>query len=298
VSSDEPNFLTTAFKSQVNVISLAGFAALAAITGTLAPIAIAAGAELVLLPLISSLPYYQRIIRLKTALEREAKEKAQREAQTAEMLVYLPEAERERYRTLTRLCAEIRENYAGLDASSQVLLTELVGKLDFLLAFYLRTRWSLMRYRSYFTTTDPGKIKDRIAALDKEIADVPPRVQQIKSRTKAVLVKRLERYQKAQENRQLVEAQTETVVEVLQLLRDQSFAMTDPRTLTAQLDNLVASAEATERDVKGMEAILTLDQDSLSMDGLGQEVASELGALQAAGPEAVSSPPAPRTRVR
>jgi hypothetical protein len=78
-------------------------------------------------------------------------------------------------------------------------------------------------------------------------------VQQIKARTRSVLEKRLDRYKKAVENRDLIDAQTETVQEVLQLLRDQSYSMRDPRSITEQIDGLVSSAEETERGVKDME---------------------------------------------
>jgi len=67
----------------------------------------------------------------------------------------LPEDERQRYHGLDTLAREIRENYKGLDASSRVLLDELVQKLDFLMAFYLRMRYSLARYDGYLATTDP-----------------------------------------------------------------------------------------------------------------------------------------------
>ena len=55
------------------------------------------------------------------------------------------------------------QNYKGLDTSSQMLLDELVQKLDFLLSFYLRMRYSLTRYEGYLATTDPERIQDRIA---------------------------------------------------------------------------------------------------------------------------------------
>ena len=81
-----------------------------------------------------------------------------------------------------------------------------------------------------------------------------------------MLLKRLERYKKAEENRQLVDAQTETVLEVLQLLRDQSYSMRDPREITEQLDGLVSAAEETERGVKDMEEMLSTE-DELLMGG-------------------------------
>ena len=100
--------------------------------------------------------------------------------------------------------------------------------------------------------------------LEHEMKSGPERVQQIKARTRSVLEKRLERYKKAVENRDLIDAQTETVQEVLQLLRDQSYSMRDPRSITEQIDGLVSSAEETERGVKDMEDILAMESDMLA----------------------------------
>ena len=94
-----------------------------------------------------------------------------------------------------------------------------------------------------------------------------------------MLLKRKERFAKALENRQVIEAQTETVLEVLQLLRDQSFAMRDPREISAQLDGLVSSAEETERGVRDMEELMSLDQDLSLGGGLSDDEALSLTAL-------------------
>ena len=92
------------------------------------------------------------------------------------------------------------------------------------------------------------------------------------------------------ENRQLVEAQTETVEEVLQLLRDQSYAMRDPKTITEQLDGLVTSAEETERGVRDMEEILSMEQDMLTPGSLGADMDTELDALREAPAKTVAPP--------
>jgi flagellar biosynthesis/type III secretory pathway chaperone len=188
-----------------------------------------------------------------------------------------------------------------------MLLEELVKKLDFLLSFYLRMRYSLSRYEGYLASTSPERIQERIAMLDHEIAKGPQRVQQIKARTKVVLQKRLERYQKALENKQLVEAQTETVEEVLQLLRDQSYSIRDPRSITEQLDGLVSSAEETERGVKDLELILAAEQDAFLPGSLSDDLEAEIEAakqadeapparLQEPLPPSPSPPPPPRKK--
>src|SRR4029077_10149438 len=112
--------------------------------------------------------------------------------------------------------------------------------------------------------------------LEHEMKSGPERVQQIKARTRSVLEKRLDRYKKAVENRDLIDAQTETVQEVLQLLRDQSYSMRDPRSITEQLDGLVSSAEETEKGVKDMEDILAIEHDMLSPGALDADIEAEL----------------------
>jgi len=134
--------------------------------------------------------------------------------------------------------------------------------------------------------------------LEHEMKSGPERVQQIKARTRSVLEKRLDRYKKAVENRDLIDAQTETVQEVLQLLRDQSYSMRDPRSITEQIDGLVSSAEETERGVKDMEEILAMENDLMSPGSLEADIEQELQASRSAAVAAPSGPAAPvRARV-
>jgi len=296
--AEEPNYLAHAFKSQYNLIGLGTALGFAVLSGTLLPIIVAAGLEMVVLPLVSGSARFQRLVRARTSEEAEEQDQARQRLESSEMLQYMPEVERQRYRALQALTNEIRQNYKGMDSSSQMLLEQLVEKLDFLLNFYLRMRYSLVRYQNYFQSTDAERIQERIAMLDHEMKSGPERVQQIKARTRAVLVKRLERYTKAVENRDLIDAQTETVQEVLQLLRDQSYSMRDPRSITEQIDGLVSSAEETERGVKDMEDILAVEHDLLLPGSLEADIEAELQSARPATPAPVpAATPAARTRL-
>jgi hypothetical protein len=290
---EEPNFLAHAFRSQYNLIGLGTALGFAILSGSGLPLLLMAGASLVVLPLVAGSERFQRVIRMKLEAETREHQQQTRQLEASEMIKVLPEAERHRYRGLETLAGEIRENYRGLDSSSQSLLEDVEGKLDFLIAFYLRMRYSVARYEAYFQTTDPERIRRRITTLDRELTQGPERVRQIKAKTKDVLQKRLERYEKALENRQLVDAQTETVLEVLQLLRDQSFSMRDPRTITEQLDGLVSSAEETERGVRDLEDLLASDQELFAAGSLGVDLEEEMapGGLQKASPPPVKLPP-------
>ena len=119
-------------------------------------------------------------------------------------------------------------------------------------------------YAGYLRATEPARIEARIVEIEAEMRGAPERIRQVKARTHAVLKERLDRYRRAVENRDLVEAQMEAVQEMLQLLRDQSYSMRDPRGITDRIDGLIRSAEETERTVKDLEEILALEQDALA----------------------------------
>ena len=278
--TEEPNYLAAAFKSEYNLIGLGTALGFAILAGSGFPLLLALGVQLVVLPLVSGSERYQRLVRARRNEEAQTEKQHKRAVEASEMLRDLPEVERQRYHGLETLSREIHENYKGLDSSSRMLLEELVQKLDFLLAFYLRMRYSVTRYEGYLATTDPGRIERRIKDLEREAKEGPERIQQIKARTKTVLRKRLERYQKAQENQKLVDAQTETVLEVLQLLRDQSYSMRDPRSITEQIDGLVSSAEETERGVKDMDSKMGTE-DELLLGGNLTGLESDLGLASA-----------------
>ena len=220
---DEPNYLAQAFKSQYNLIGLATALGFAVVSGTWLPLLVAAGVEMIALPLVSGNSRFQRLVKARESEEKIQQKEQRAQLEASEMLRFLADVERVRYRQLEHQAQEIRNNYAGLDATSRMLVDELEGKLGFLLSFYLRMRHSMSRYERYFSTTDPERMQERISMLDHEIANGSPRVKEVKTRTRLVLEKRMERYRKALENKQLIDAQTETVQEVLQLLRDQSY---------------------------------------------------------------------------
>jgi hypothetical protein len=300
----EPNYFAHAFKSQYNVIGLLTAVGFAVLSGSAVPLLLAAGVEMVVLPLVAGSGRFQRLVKARVYEERDKQTQAAKQMETSEILQELPDRERLRYRDLEGMAREIRDNYKDLDSSSQMLLEEVVKKLDFLLSFYLRMRHSLSRYESYLRSTDPERIQERIAMLDQEITKGPERVREIKARTRLVLQKRQERYKQALENKQLVEAQTEGVEEVLQYLRDQSYAIRDPRSITERLDGLVSSAEETERGVKDLEAILATEQDALLPGGFGDDLEAASEPSRDAPlrtheplPPATSPPPPPRKKI-
>src|SRR5260370_740623 len=122
--------------------------------------------------------------------------------------------------------------------------------------------------------------------LLKLLPSDPPKVQEINRKRIEILAKRLEKFEKIRENRQVVDAQCAATEDVLQLIRDQSVTMRDPRQISDQLENLVQDVEQTEQNVKEVEAIFEL--------ATPDEVGPPLPLIS----EDPSSGSLPRTRVR
>jgi hypothetical protein len=267
-SSKEPNYVKEAFNIQYNWISLCGAAAAALITGTAIPLALAGGLELMYLAIVSQHPRFQRLVRSwKFAEDQKAHEQ-----RLGDMLRSLPPDMQGRYVRLAEICRSIRSNFAQLSSTSQIFVQQMDQRLQGLLNGYARLLSAAFQQRQYVKTTDPDQIKKEIAALQQHMQNDPPRVQDINKKRVEILSKRLEKYQKIAENRQVVDAQCSAVEDVLQLVRDQSVTMRDPQQVSDQLANLVHDVEQTEQTVQQVESIFSgLTPD---MEGIMQDVGS------------------------
>jgi hypothetical protein len=259
------NFVKEAFNIQYNWIALGGAAAFALVTGTAIPIALAGGLELMYLAVVSQHPRFQRLVRS----WKFAEEQKLNEQKLGDMLRSLPPDMQGRYIKLAEVCRSIRGNFGQLSSTSQMFVQQMNQRLEGLLHGYARLLSAAFQQRQYVKTTDPDEIKKEIAALQQHMNTDPPRVQDINKRRVEILSKRLEKYQKINENRQVVDAQCSAVEDVLQLVRDQSVTMRDPQQVSDQLANLVHDVEQTEQTVQQVESIfsgLTPEMEGIMQD--------------------------------
>src|SRR5205823_6209190 len=136
---------------------------------------------------------------------------------------------------------------------------------------YVRLLWAAHQQREYLQLTNPAEIQRELDQLQRGLAKDAPKVQEINRRRIEILTKRMEKFEKIRENRQVIDAQCAATEDVLQLIRDQSVTMRDPQQISDQLENLVQDVEQTEQAVKEVEAIFDLatpDEVGLSMPRL------------------------------
>jgi hypothetical protein len=248
---EEINFVKEAFNLQYNWIVLAGAALFAVVSGSLLPIILAAGAELMYLAVIPQNSQFQRLVRS----WKFGDELRQRQEQFAELLNSLSPEAKARYTKLAQVCAYVRGNFSQFSSTSKMFLQQMDSRLDGLLHGYARLLLAASQQQQYLKGTDPNEIKQEIAALQKDMDGDPPKVQEINKKRIEILTKRVEKYQKICENQQVVDAQCSAVEDVLHLVRDQSVTMRDPQQVSDQLDNLVRDVEQTEQTVQQVEAI-------------------------------------------
>jgi hypothetical protein len=259
------NFVKEAFNIQYNWIALGGAAAFALVTGTAIPIALAGGLELMYLAVVSQHPRFQRLVRS----WKFAEQQKLNEQKLGDMLRSLPPDMQGRYIKLAEVCRSIRGNFAQLSSTSQIFVQQMDTRLEGLLHGYARLLSAAFQQRQYVKTTNPDQIQKEIAALQQHMNSDPPRVQDINKKRVEILSKRLEKYQKITENRQVVDAQCSAVEDVLQLVRDQSVTMRDPQQVSDQLANLVHDVEQTEQTVQQVESIfsgLTPEMEGIMQD--------------------------------
>lgn len=248
---EEINFVKEAFNLQYNWIVLAGAALFAVVSGSLLPVILAGGAELMYLAIVPQNSRFQRLVRSWKFGE----ELQQRQEQFAEMLNSLSPETRVRYAKLAQVCAYVRANFSQFSSTSKIFLQQMDSRLDGLLHGYARLLLAASQQQQYLKGTDPNEIKREIASLQREMNNDSPKVQEINKKRIEILTKRVEKYQKICENQDVVDAQCSAVEDVLHLVRDQSVTMRDPQQVSDQLDNLVRDVEQTEQTVQQVEAI-------------------------------------------
>jgi len=301
---DEPiNFYKEAFMSPVNLVFLISALVAALLTGGIASnlvLLFAAAAELMYLGTVPRSERYRRVVRSRKAAERN------KPPSDREILRSLHRDDQKRYVRFRNIEKAIRDNFAKLSYASQGMLDAHLQKIDGLLDSYLNLLQLKDRYLRFAQRTGEEEIVRAINGLRAEMEQDPPRVRQVKARRLQILQKRLDKFKKANENLDLIEAQLATIEDVTRYVYEQSLTMQNPEEVSFQLDTLVSEVEETQASVEALEEAFSDPLTSLSdLDieafeaTLGERTAEprlDTGLLDEDLPEGGDS--APRTRDR
>jgi hypothetical protein len=257
--ADRESYLKEAFFAQVNLIALGGAALLALVAFSPLPLLVAAGAELVYLGTVPSVPGFRRLVRGRRDEIRRRGEQAALE----QTLDELSANQRESYLALKDLRDRTLQNYQRLPSGTSLAETS-ASRLDGLLVSFVRLLGTLNNYRTYLSTTDRRSIERELAELRVELAGGAagsPALQEVKKRRIEILEKRIERFDRAAESRELVSHQLASVEDFLRLLHEQSITLRDPEIVNAQLEHLSLEVQATDDTIREMERFLAFSEE-------------------------------------
>lgn len=219
---------------------------------------LAAAAELMYLGIVPRSERFRRVIRSQRAAEH-AKPPSQKE-----IFQLLTKHSQRRYARLRRLEKDIATNYRKVSYSAQGMLESHLKKINGLLDSYLNLLYQQERYEYALQSTTESEVIRSIASLRDDIADDSPRVRAIKERRLHILGQRLERFKRGAENREIIEAQLETIEDVVKYIHEQSLTLRNPEEISFQLDMLLNEVEETESQIQALDDVFREGADLLS----------------------------------
>lgn len=255
----DENYVKHAFLNKLNLLTLGGAAVASLVLLNPLPVLVAAGAEFIYLGTVPSLPRFKRGVRAR----REQRRLAAEQESTAGMMEGLSPNQRDAYHALRDLRDRILENYRRVPGGEALAETS-QARMDGLLGSFIRMLCTLNSYRRYLTSTDRKAIEKDLADLQAELAassGESQKVQEVKRRRVEILQKRLERFDRAAESRELLSHQLASIDDFMRLLHEQSITLRDPDVLGQQLDHLAVEIQATDETVREMEQFATLTEE-------------------------------------
>lgn len=252
-----PSYLKAAFMAPANLLALVASGVASAIVGDPTPAYVALGLEGVYLGAMSLSPGFRRQVR---AIAQDASRETAK-AEIVALLEDLAPSQREHYFALKDLRDKILANYRKLPGGG-VLVASSESRLDSLLANFIRLLGTLNNYRKYLNAADRAAIEREVADLREEIAgEGNARLREVKQKRVDILEKRLQRFQQAEESREIVSHQLASIEDLLRLTHEQSIAIRDPEAVSRQLDVLSAEIDATDETVREMEKFMAISEE-------------------------------------
>jgi hypothetical protein len=276
---DRTNYVKSALGWQYNWIGLAGAAAFALISGSGLPLILAAGIELIYLSLVPQSSRFRRLVRS----WQYAEEKRQQQVKLSDIFRQLPLEIRGRYNELSAQCRDILANYQRLSSTSRFFAGQMEERLNGLLSSYLRLQYAVGQHEEYLSNFDSAAIQGEIDQLQQTLQspDALAKVKEINQKRIEILKKRLEKFGKIRENREVIFARCKAVEDVLGLIKDQSVTLRDPQEVSGQLESLIHDVEETEKTVHEVEAIFQIESpEALGLPPLPSSVTSTLSRLE------------------
>lgn len=254
---EPPNYLKAAFLLPANLVALAVAAGAAFLSQEPVAAAVAVGMEALYLAALSSAPPFRRAIRARALAAT-----AEPEAQVVAMLEDLGPSQREHYFQLRELRDKILANHRKLPGG-RIVAASSEPRVDALLTSFLKLLNTLNGYRKYLNANDRKAVETELTELRADAEREPnARLKEVKQRRAEILAKRVQRFEQAEESRELISHQLASIEDLLRLTHEQSIAIRDSESVSRQLDALTSEVQSTEETVREMERFMEFQEET------------------------------------
>ena len=191
------------------------------------------------------------------------------------LLERLQEANRARYSSLSRTCAEVAGNNPGNSLIN--------GKLQELLWAYLKMLLMQQGIETYLSETDGAALESSLQAVEEEIKTLSPEQQRLRSSKESLrntLVQHRKSLADAQENLQVLNSELSRLEHEIQLLRADAIANRNSDFLSAKVN---ASVESLQESKAILQSMSNAEELSLDLPAQASEMGFETPATDEAG---------------
>lgn len=207
---------------------------------------------------LMAFPFVFERLRRRLEIEKKFAERKALEMSRDERLRALSKAARARFERLRALCDSILEHYRGLSPASQGILADQRTKFEAILEAFTKRIWLVERYDDLADSTDPEVLRREIEGLERAQAEeeLPRRVREALEKNLDIKRQLFAALEKNEASRVALRAELDSLEALLHLLLQKSVAATDATAFEAEVDDVLAQAEADAASVEEMERML------------------------------------------
>jgi len=254
--TSRPFTLREALLNQYQAILVAGAAGFCLVAGDVWPALVLLGFDCVALALVVGNQKIGRLRYLKS-LSKESTAPATPGTSFGSVWNLSPERRRV-YEEMNELTRAVEAGYARLSEVSRPLVAEQRSKLQTILGTTLSRLSALQAYDDLSKKDDAaGRLASEIAALEAKVADgsTAGGLREKYRDTLAAKRRLQESFARSAENRAVLETELDTLGTALRILAQESTALQLPSQVSQRLDEILSSAESTNRTVRELEEL-------------------------------------------
>ncbi|NLS91706.1 MAG: hypothetical protein GXX96_05945 [Planctomycetaceae bacterium] len=267
-------YLKVAFLNHWNLLAFLGGLGFALISGradVALPLVLAAEAGYV--GLLGTHPKFQKYVDAQEAKEARTLGEESMQRALRHITRSLPRETLERFETLRNRCHELRQialelKHPGKERSEWPLEDFQLAGLDRLLWIYLRLLYTQFALKRFLSKTSEQAIRGDIEKLEGRIANLEGKQEGLRSdrirRTiednLATSRARLENWEKARDNHQLVELEIDRLENKIRSLSEMAVNRQEPEFISSQVDQVASSMMETERTMNELQFATGLDR--------------------------------------